>query len=116
MCGIAGIITKSENYHLLSKIENMLKVITHRGPDGKGIECFDNRIVLGHRRLSIIDLSENGKQPMEYNGKYWITSNGEIYNYLELKKELSKEGYQLPSHCDTEVILAAYDKWGLNCM
>ena len=72
--------------------------------------------ILGHRRLSILDLSERGHQPMHYQDKYWIVFNGEIYNYLELRKELVQAGYAFTSNSDTEVILAAYDKWGVDCL
>jgi asparagine synthase (glutamine-hydrolysing) len=77
----------------------------------------DNYIsILGHRRLSILDLSERGHQPMQYQDKYWIVFNGEIYNYIELREELVKAGYAFISNSDTEVILAAYDKWGVECL
>src|SRR3990170_3649453 len=71
---------------------------------------------LGFRRLSIIDLSPNGHQPMSYLDRYWIVFNGEIYNYIELKKELEPKGYHFKSKSDTEVILAAYDHWGVECL
>lgn len=70
---------------------------------------------LGHRRLSILDLSARGHQPMQYRERYWIVFNGEIYNYIELREELVECGYRFESHSDTEVILAAYDKWGVDC-
>jgi asparagine synthase (glutamine-hydrolysing) len=72
--------------------------------------------ILGHRRLSILDLSERGHQPMRYQDKYWIVFNGEIYNYIELREELVQAGYAFNSNSDTEVILAAYDKWGVECL
>jgi asparagine synthase (glutamine-hydrolysing) len=72
--------------------------------------------ILGHRRLSILDLSERGHQPMRYQDKYWIVFNGEIYNYIELREELVQAGYVFTSNSDTEVILAAYDKWGVACL
>lgn len=72
--------------------------------------------ILGHRRLSILDLSERGHQPMRYKDKYWIVFNGEIYNYIELREELIQAGYMFTSDSDTEVILAAYDKWGVCCL
>ena len=71
---------------------------------------------LGHRRLSILDLSSSGHQPMRYLEKYWIVFNGEIYNYIEIREELKNFGYQFNSNSDTEVILAAYDKWGCDCL
>lgn len=75
-----------------------------------------SKVAFGYRRLSIIDLSPSGHQPMSYMDKYWIVFNGEIYNYLELKEELEFLGYKFVSESDTEVIMAAYDKWGLSCL
>jgi asparagine synthase (glutamine-hydrolysing) len=89
--------------------------ITHRGPDSEGYYCDEN-ICLGHRRLSIIDLSEKGRQPMEYIDRYAITYNGEIYNYIELRKELEGFGFIFKTDTDTEVILIAYHKWGKDCL
>lgn len=116
MCGIAGIIAKEKDKQLADKITKMLAPIVHRGPNGSGVESFNDTIAFGHRRLSVIDLSTNGKQPMSYLNKYWITFNGEIYNYLEIKKKLQKEGYCFHNDTDTEVILAAYHNWGKNCV
>ena len=110
MCGINGIIYK-KNIPNLSEIQRMNQAIKHRGPDGEGIFKFEN-ILLGHRRLSILDLSEKGKQPMSNDGRYWITYNGEIYNFLEIKKKLLQLGYKFYSKTDTEVILNAYKEWG----
>lgn len=89
----------------------MTDSLVHRGPDGEGQWISDNGLVgLGHRRLSILDLSEAGAQPMHYaNGRYTITFNGEIYNYLELKSQLLQKGYSFHSDSDTEVLLALYD-------
>ena len=75
-----------------------------------------SHIALGHRRLSIIDLSFSGHQPMNYLDRYWIVYNGEVYNYVELRRELQTHGYSFHSHTDTEVLLAAYDKWGTSCL
>ena len=72
--------------------------------------------VLGHRRLSIQDLSPQGHQPMCYRERYWIVYNGEIYNYIELRDELEILGHKFSSHTDTEVLLAAYDQWGVDCL
>lgn len=106
---------------------------THRGPDGEGFFFYGNfvediqlekmvsspsgdlNVAFGHRRLSIIDLSEQGHQPMHYQNRYWITYNGEIFNYIELKEELGQLGYKFNGQTDTEVILAAYDAWGIDC-
>ena len=110
MCGIAGILSFSNRIEEAS-ILRMISTLTHRGPDGEGI-WIDNsaKIGLGHKRLSIIDLSESGKQPMHYaEGRYSITFNGEIYNYTEIKEELTRKGYQFISNSDTEVLLALFD-------
>lgn len=118
MCGITGILNinkKKINPRILESFNNTL---IHRGPDGGGIYINDDCFLgLGHRRLSILDLSENGKQPMSYlNDRYWITFNGEIYNFIELREELRSFGYNFKSDCDTEVIMAAYDLWGSACL
>ncbi len=95
----------------------MTDAIAHRGPDGEGHwQNSDGTILLGHRRLSIIDLSPAGHQPMHYNSRYTIIHNGEIYNYTELRNELAKKGYTFISQTDTEVIAAAYDCWKENCV
>lgn len=110
MCGILGIVGNID----YEKFEFCLTKLAHRGPDGFGI-WQDEGISLGHRRLSIIDLTDSGKQPMLFENKYAITFNGEIYNYLELKSELELFGYKFTSKSDTEVVLAAFDKWGEEC-
>ena len=117
MCGIAGIICSDAPGRDLQqlRIEKMTNVIAHRGPDGEG-HYFGDRLALGHRRLSIIDLSPGGAQPMTWNGMYTITYNGEIYNYIELRNELQALGFQFSSQSDTEVILAAYHQWGDVCV
>ncbi len=107
MCGIIGFNWK--NSKLINK---QTKILIHRGPDDIG-SFTDNNISLGHTRLSIIDLSKKGHQPMSAFG-YVISFNGEIYNYKELKKDLQE--YKFKSKSDTEVILAAYDKWGSTCL
>ena len=91
--------------------------LAHRGPDGFGIEHFpEARLWLGHRRLAIVDLSERARQPMSYaEGRYWLTYNGEVYNYLELREELRGLGHCFISDSDGEVILAAYAQWGQEC-
>ncbi len=86
-------------------------------PKQKHPSEIHGRIALGHRRLSIIDISPRGHQPMSYkNGRYWITYNGEIYNYIEIRDELRKKRHEFVSNTDTEVILAAYDEWGEDCL
>ena len=118
MCGIAGIIYKNNEKPSKKEIKDMTDIIFHRGPDDEGF-YFGENFAFGHRRLAILDLSKAGHQPMEYkgkNGEYVIVYNGEIYNYIELRKELIKEGYKFMSDTDTEVILASYDKWGVDCL
>jgi len=115
VCGISGIINKnniSVNSDDIKKINN---IISHRGPDDEGF-FYEKNFAFGHRRLSILDLSNDGHQPMHYLNKYTITYNGEIYNYLEIKEELLQNGYSFQSNTDTEVILAAYDNWGDKCV
>lgn len=117
MCGIAGLILKKgPTLDLNATIRSMTDKIQHRGPDGEGQYCFNN-VALGHRRLAIIDRSSSGHQPMSYqNDQFVMTYNGEIYNYIELRKELKEKGYPFHSHTDTEVILAAYAEWGDACV
>lgn len=110
MCGISIAINKNNNLLSETIIKSMNDVITHRGPDSEGY-FFNNNLALGHRRLSILDLSSAGHQPMNY-GNLIITYNGEVYNYIELKDELKLLGYKFNSTTDTEVILAAYKHWG----
>ncbi len=144
MCGIAGIISLNNMTHA-GPIIDMLSTLKHRGPDDEGyigvntelnsicefhsekssIKKGENisslrepvNVFFGHKRLSIIDLSAAGHQPMSYrNGAIWIIFNGEIYNYKELRDTLKKNGYQFGTNSDTEVILAAYQEWGVNCV
>ena len=91
MCGIAGIIYKKNQHgRIQNELEQMLNLIVHRGPDGLGTKFFDSKIALGHRRLAILDLTDDGLQPMSIDQRVWITFNGEIYNYIELRKELEQ--------------------------
>ena len=113
MCGISGIISKKRIEKEI--IEPMTDKIIHRGPDGFGY-YYGEKFVFGHRRLSIVDLSDAGHQPMQYLNRYVITFNGEVYNHLELRIELEKNGYLFQSHTDTEVIMASYDFWGVDCL
>jgi asparagine synthase (glutamine-hydrolysing) len=109
MCAINGFNFRDEGL-----VRKMNQVISHRGPDGTGV-FFDNNISLGHNRLSIIDLSDRASQPMKSaDASNIIVFNGEIYNYIELKKEL--RGYPFKTESDTEVILAAYEQWGGDCV
>ncbi len=118
MCGIAGIVGwkkgAGEQKHTLKL---MTDAITHRGPDGEGHWLDDNgNAALGHRRLSIIDLSDAGSQPMHLEERYSIVFNGEIYNYIELRKDLEKEGVSFRSDSDTEVLLHLYARSGADCL
>src|SRR5689334_3395586 len=111
MCGIAGFIDPAlDKREAETTIEGMLGSIAHRGPDARG-KWFDEGVMLGHNRLSIIDLSAEGNQPMEYFDCV-ISYNGEIYNYIEVRNELIKKGYRFKTQSDTEVILAAYREYG----
>src|ERR1700730_9680773 len=116
MCGIAGLISPDKKYSR-NHLEQMLRPIAHRGPDGEKLWSNPEGMVhLAHRRLAIIDLSENAVQPMHYLQRYTIVHNGEIYNYPEIKEILKQKGYPIRSESDTEVILAAYDCWGQDCL
>ena len=113
MCGIAGIAGTGWREDAL---EAMVSAQTHRGPDARGIYVSPRRAAaLGHNRLSILDLSDAGRQPISTaDGRLWLVFNGEIYNYLELKRTLADYPYR--SATDSEVILAAYERWGLDCL
>jgi asparagine synthase (glutamine-hydrolysing) len=112
MCGFVAYINCGDK----ESLQNAVGLITHRGPDDKGIEWFnETHSGLAHHRLSIIDLSPGGHQPMKHeDGKHWIVYNGEIYNYLDLRKELTTQGVHFRSNSDTEIILNAYLYWGSN--
>jgi len=111
MCGICGI-----NWSDRDLIEKMANILHHRGPDQKGTLVDDN-VSLGHRRLSIIDLSENGRQPIHNEDEsIFIVHNGEVYNFKDLRKILEKNGHDFYSDTDTEVIVHAYEQWGQDCV
>jgi len=117
MCGIVGFIDFKKKTSC-EDLEKMTHTLTHRGPDAFGVEDFNFenfQLGLGHRRLSIIDLSEGGKQPMSFKN-HWICFNGEIYNYDEIKKELIHLGHTFESTSDTEVVIHAYVEWGSSCL
>lgn len=143
MCGIAGIYCKEGVAPHALALRDALKVSRHRGPDGDGIVFFrladgerrgtrrgldepidiagleqaEADVGIGHLRLSILDLSDAGRQPMRtHDGRVWITYNGEVYNYIELKQELEALGHTFRTRTDTEVILAAYRAWGTDCV
>ncbi len=135
MCGICGEIDFSNRVRV-EPIERMCKVLTHRGPDDEGVifikgnQYFEKKaalgfpigengfeVSLGHRRLSIIDLSEAAHQPMaNEDGTIWIVFNGEIYNFQEIREKLKKNGHSFKSRSDTEVILHAYEEWDVDCL
>jgi asparagine synthase (glutamine-hydrolysing) len=119
MCRIAAIISNNKQKNLQEDISCITNIMHKGGPDDMGIYVNKNLgVALGHRRLSIIDLSANGHQPMIDNSFEFlkIVFNGEIYNYQELKIELQNEGYQFSTNSDTEVILKSYHKWGKSCV
>ncbi|MBD2385319.1 asparagine synthase (glutamine-hydrolyzing) [Cylindrospermum sp. FACHB-282] len=119
MCGIAGVLTTREiKNNLEPLILRMQTALQHRGPDDQGIYISPNKqVAFAHTRLSIIDLSTAGHQPMSTpDGRYWITFNGEIYNFQELRNSLESQGEQFYSHTDTEVILKLYQRQGAECV
>lgn len=118
MCGIAGILRFNSKRVELQEIKNLTDPIAHRGPNGEGawINKSEN-IGLGHRRLSVLDLTDNASQPMHYaDGRLSVVYNGEIFNFAELREELIHKGYQFKSDSDTEVLLGAYHFWGKDCL
>lgn len=117
MCGIAGIISSHASLVSTERLTLMTQAIAHRGPDGEA--CWisaSGATGFGHRRLSIIDLSDAAAQPMHYRGRYTIVHNGEIYNYIELRALLQKNGYSFSTQSDTEILPAAYDCWKEACL
>jgi len=113
LCRIAGIANKSLPLEAVkNRVTAMCSLQKHGGPDDEGLyACPETGLVLGHRRLALIDLSPAGHQPMSYQDRYIISFNGEIYNFPELKKELQQMGLCFTTHSDTEVILAAFARW-----
>jgi len=114
MCGITGTIGWADE----KMIQRMTAALDHRGPDADGVRLWpDMPAAFGHRRLAIIDLTDAGRQPLcTRDGRYWITFNGEIYNYRELRAQLVDKGVAFSSHTDTEVVAAAYGIWGTACL
>ena len=113
MCGIFGVINKKIDKDLADKCVDRM---AHRGPDGRGV-WQEKGTTLGHRRLAILDLSENGTQPMTYDdGRYVLVFNGEIFNFLEIRDELRDKGYDFKSDSDSEVLLASYKEWREKCL
>ena len=117
MCGIVGILKFVDDKINKQELEIFTSSLHHRGPDGRGIYLNESKkLGLGHTRTAIFDISKAGHQPMSYlEERYWITFNGEIYNFIELRNELKCLGYKFISNSDTEVILAAYSQWGEKC-
>ena len=115
MCGISGIFDLSGNPINADLLERMTSIIHHRGPDGDG-RHVDHEVGLGHRRLSIIDVGGGGQPIGNEDGKLQIVFNGEIYNFIELRKELEAFGHVFRTKSDTEVIVHAYEQWGLDCV
>lgn len=116
MCGICAIINLDQQLVRESPIREMMRIMKHRGPDDEGV-FVEKNVGLGFVRLSIIDLSHAGHQPMtSADGRYVIVLNGEIYNYIELREELSALGHVFRTRTDTEVLLAAYREWGGDCL
>jgi len=117
MCGIVGIFNLDNSKIDKDELIKFNDSLIHRGPDAKGIYINkENNLGFGHRRLSILDISNLSNQPMTYHdGRFVMTYNGEIYNFLELKSELIDLGYKFKTSGDTEVILASYLNWGEKC-
>ena len=122
MCGIAGLLMLDDKPGspavMAARARAMAETLIHRGPDDSGVwAASDGSVALAHRRLSIVDLSPLGRNPMTWDdGRLWITFNGEIYNFRELRRELQEHGHRFRTTTDTEVILAAYDQWGVECL
>jgi asparagine synthase (glutamine-hydrolysing) len=115
MCGLAGIVDFDQPVDA-EQVARMAEHLAHRGPDDRDAWA-EPGVALAHRRLSILDLSRGGRQPMaDGRGRYRLLHNGEIYNYLELRRELETHGHRLRTGTDTEVILAAYEHWGKSCV
>jgi asparagine synthase (glutamine-hydrolysing) len=114
VCGIVGFFGYDE------RLQESITALMHRGPNGSGTRSFtigEKSLTLGHTRLSIIDLSDGGRQPMTSpDGRYCMTFNGEIYNYREIRSELASAGVRFHTESDTEVLLAAWNAWGLECL
>ena len=116
MCGIAGIYNFKGEPVSKSQIKKMTDIMRHRGQDDEG-DYFDNNLGMGHRRLAIIDLSKAGHQPMtNEKGDIWISYDGKIYNFLDLRKKLKKRGHHFKSKTDAEVVLHSYEEWAIDCI
>jgi len=117
MCGIAGILQINSGLYNKDQVKKMTDSLAHRGPDGEGYwQNNSGNVLFGHRRLAILDLSDAAAQPFHSLDRYTIVHNGEIYNYVELREELKRKGYQFRTQTDTEVLVAAYDYWKEDCL
>lgn len=120
MCGILGFFRPSSNAHVATHMKSAMRLLQHRGPDDSGLTQISGgrgAIWLGHTRLSVIDLSAAGHQPMQSaDGRFCLVFNGEIYNYRELRAELIEVGIRFRSDSDSEVLLAAWARWGRDCL
>ena len=114
MCGIFALVKSDSAPVSNEELEAGINLLSHRGPDYQGSYCIDN-IGIANCRLSIIDINPRSNQPMNYH-HCWLSFNGAIYNYLELKKVLIELGYIFFTESDTEVVLASYLQWGYNCV
>ena len=112
MCGIAGLVDLAGP--VPGSIESMGEAMRHRGPDDGGTRTWeDHGVALAHRRLSIVDLSPAGRNPISNeDGSVWVVHNGEIYSHLALRRELERAGHRFSSHADTEVLVHGYEEWG----
>jgi asparagine synthase (glutamine-hydrolysing) len=117
MCGIIGQINKKQKVDL-TEFDRLRDILAHRGPDGFGTEMLnDGKVALGHRRLSIIDLTDHAKQPMcNEDQTIWLTFNGELYNFMSLKNDLIDKGHKFVSNSDTEVLIHGYEEWGIKAL
>ena len=113
MCGICGMVGRADKREL----GLMTDAMAHRGPDGRGVATFpgEHPAGLGHRRLAILDPTPAGAQPMSFAERWWITYNGELYNFRELRSELEAAGERFASDCDTEVLLRLFALEGPRC-
>ena len=120
MCGIVGIWARQNGEHvsrLIAETQQATDRLAHRGPDDQGLWSTETGVVLGHRRLSILDLSAHGHQPMVSNsGRFVMSYNGEVYNFADIRKTLEKSGHRFQGSGDSEVILAAFEQWGLDAV
>lgn len=116
MCGITGLLHFNNQPASAGTVRRMAEIIKHRGPDGAGVHT-QGPVGLGHRRLAIIDLTGAGAQPMtNEDGSIWLTYNGEIYNFHEIRRDLISRGHRFQSSTDSEVIIHAYEEWGVECL